>query len=69
VTPHHDRNTPTPEPGEWIPQDERFTLWRLVCRVCHEPSEVIEAPLGREERRRIALEFLKSHEGCVKNEP
>ena len=66
MTPDHDRDTPTPKPGEWIPQDDRHTLWRLVCRVCQKSSEVIEAPLGREERKRIALEFLRSHEDCVK---
>jgi hypothetical protein len=61
-----DRKTPTPEPGEWTPQDRELTRWRLVCRVCGDGSGEVEAPLDREERRRIALEFLEKHEGCVR---
>ncbi len=61
----HERATPTPGPGEWIPEDDTFTVWRLVCRVCGEGSETVEAPVDREARRIVALEFLKKHEKCL----
>jgi len=64
----HDRPTPTPEPGEWIPEDSDFTSWRLVCRLCKAGTEAVEAPLDRERRREIALDFLKKHEKCLDQE-
>jgi len=53
------------EPGEWIPEDREFAVWRLNCKICKASSRVTEVPIDRDERRLIALEFLKEHEACL----